>query len=115
MNNTIHPYYISKAQDILAKLHFDADADPTQLAAWAQDAEKGTFAYATSDGTIVGHGRYTTTSGVTVGYADLETSQRYGMVANEAGFARTQIGHALGRPVVLVKASQFTGRATHRI
>lgn len=79
MSGTIHPYYLSKAEDVLAEQRFDADADPTPLAAWAQDAPPGAFAYATSDGSIVGTGVYSHGRLFTVGHADEATVARYGL------------------------------------
>ena len=113
MSGTIHPYYLSKAEDVLAEQCFDPDADPTPLAAWAQDAAGDTFAYATSDGTIVGTGAYRQGRLFAVGHADEATVARYGLTEREAGLARGHIAAILHRPVVLVKASRFAGPASH--
>ncbi|OXN01503.1 hypothetical protein [Bifidobacterium vansinderenii] len=110
----IHPYYISKAEDVFGLMKFDDDADPMPLAAWAQGAERYEIVFCTSDGHIVGHGRYYHTMAGDVAYADDETTKRYRLIANEAGGARYQIGRQIGRPVVVVGASRFSGPATHR-
>lgn len=104
----IHPYYLARTKTIMRDMRFDEDADPGELAAWAQSADGRRVALATSDGHIVGHG--TNYPRAHAAYADDETIDRYGLrPINEIGFAVAQIERAIGRPVVIVRASRFAG------
>ena len=104
----IHPYYIAKTKDIFRQMKFDNDADPCEIAAWAQsETPRGEFCFTTSDGHIVGYGRYKRRRLTTVGYADDDTTRKYGLLRNEAGMACCEIASKIGRPVVIVKRSLF--------
>lgn len=105
---TIHPYYLTKARKIMASMGFDPDADPTELAAWAQAQPNGdACAFATSDGRIVGTGHTTDGWNNTARYADRQTGEKYGCGRLEESLACGAIGHALGRRVCSVRASRF--------
>lgn len=107
--STIHPYYIAKTKNIFRQMKFDNDADPCEIAEWAQSetSSGGAFCFATSDGHIVGYGRYKRRRLTTVGYADDDTTRKYGLLRNEAGMACGEIESKIGRPVVIVKRSLF--------
>ena len=113
MENNVHPYYREKATDILRELRFDADADPMPLARWGEAWKQGDpqIAITTSDGQIVGHGEHV--QGEDADYLTLETAEKYGLAAGRLrpilGMGLASISKALGRDVVTVKASRFSG------
>lgn len=106
---TIAPYYLKKSEDVLRDMRFDGDADPRPLAEWAQDAAGDEFVFAVSDGAVVGHGRLVREGFVVTARADRDTIARYGLLCGEAGMACGELAGVLGRPVVIVKASRFSG------
>lgn len=102
---TSHPYYISKARLELDRLEAP-DADPTELASWAERATGDMIAFITADGGIVGHGRYIQDGPhLATAVADKETCERYGIAASLAGMACAHIERKLAQPVRMVKAS----------
>ena len=119
--DTVHPYYLEKAEEVRQRFKFDVDADMRWLALWAEHwnelPKAQRIAIADSTGTIWGFA-VPAVEPRAVEVVARETCDRlrlgdYGEYP-ELGFGLVRIEQRVCRPVVVVRDWLFHGPSNHR-
>ncbi|KFI57438.1 hypothetical protein BCHO_0857 [Bifidobacterium choerinum] len=115
--DAVHPYYVEKAETLKQAKRFDADADMRALAAWAEHWNElpgnHRVAVVDSSGTIWGY------ANVGNGYREAQylsssTCARFGFDMHpELGIGMSLIEKRIGRPVITVTISSFSGASEY--
>lgn len=120
--DTVHPYYLDKAEEVRRRFKFDADADMRWLALWAEHWDElpkaQRIAVADSSGTIWGFG-VPAPGFREVEVLALETCERLELgeykarLPPELGRGMTLLEQRICQPVVLVRDWLFHGPSGH--
>lgn len=98
----IHPYYTARAAELLKHMGADPDADPTPLAAWAQNANGDEIVFITCGGMIVARGHFSQGE-PTVAY--MNSNESLPGAGLEAGLAASMLTKHFNQLVAVVKRS----------
>lgn len=110
-------YFVDRARVVLARASASPDADPAELARWAEDAkgrnQRTGGVLVTQDGRIVAewHQRRATATdpgGAWVAPEDMRRIVGGASWVTALDFAQVQIGRGLGEPVAALRASELT-------